>query len=162
MENSSFEAGLREIKMIRSGLSEREFYHRIVDAFHKMGTGSISEQDIQRLRVALSEKGCGSYKDFLEKKKKSGEQVEQMSLIDSIETGHIVGAASMVHQIFCSNSSAAFALQHMNHGYDQSYTSIWLRKSERKLDMEEYYRKKSEDLERYNAQNIQTIDDEGR
>lgn len=162
MENLRFEAGLREISMIRKGLSQREFYHRVIEGLHKMDMDPITDEQVQKLQKVLREKGCVTYQEFAEKHPEIIQQAERRGARDLMESGHILGAVSMVHQMLVSTENAQFSLARMNEGRSHSFTYMWLQKSKVQLDMDEYYRKKLEDLEEYTKHSGQGEDAEGR
>ena len=148
MKNIRFEAALQEIQMIRKErLSEREFYHRIIEAIHKIGCDDILEEDeIIRLQNALKSQGCMTYDEYAAKKKEEGEIVPRNLNLDS---GDIPSAVALVGQLLGDPKGVDFAIDYMNNGYQQAYTYRWLQASRRKINVGEYYARKTEDLKAF-------------
>ncbi len=150
MRNIRFNLALEEVQMIRKDrLSEREFYHRIVEAISRMGdTEEISEEEVLKLQNALREKGCVTYNEYAEQKRKEGIIVPDKLNLDS---GDIHSAAALVGQLLGEPDSAMFAIPFMNEGNQHSYTYRWLQASRKRINVGEYFTKKNEDLRAFRA-----------
>lgn len=149
MSDSKFKYALREIQMIRpERLPEREFYHRIIEALARLGDQTLlSEEEMVKLQEEIQRKGCYTYEEFKFLKAMCGEKILTTgSMRGDVERGEIVGAIALIDQVLKDPQNGRFFISYMNEGQRDSLSYKWLQASRRRMDVNKYYKRKTEDL----------------
>ncbi len=151
MAHDKFKPALTEVKMIRKErLSEREFYHRIMEAIGRLGDRQLlSEEEAKEFQDALKAQGCVSYEEYKRQEEAKGNPTPPDRFTYEISRGDLCVAAAFVSQILSDVDNARFFIAHVNDGYGQSYTAQWLQASRRRINVNDYYRRKTEDLDAF-------------
>ena len=151
MANYKFKPALTEVKMIRKErLSEREFYHRIMEAIYRLGdTELLSEEETKEFQDALRKQGCVDYAEYQKQEEAKGNPTPPDWLNEEIYRGDLCVAAAFISQILSSVDNARYFIPRVNEGYQEAYTYQWLQASRRKINVNEYYKRKSEDLDAF-------------
>lgn len=115
---------LKQIKI--NELSEREFFHQIIEIIRDLGEIRLTVDEQQQLSSALKEIGCVEFETWKQHKEEKGETVEMLRIQDAVERGDLGAAESFISLLLFSYDRANYSLGKMNEGL----TSKWLEKSE--------------------------------
>lgn len=151
MRNVEFKPSLQAIKMIRQdNLSEREFYHRIMAAVHRLGYQyRLTAEEAKEFQDALIAQGCVSYQEYAEREQEKGNSVPKEFNNNEIANGEICAAVSIIGQILFNPDNGDRIAGNICYINSMDITKDWIEGSRRRLDMDKYYRHQKEDMDAY-------------